>query len=131
MLEPVAVMIFGQLYGCERLRELVSVISAHSRKSYHLGFGKADIKLANLAKANVNRDYRIFEEFARKLIEIAQNVGLMHHFTLTEDVFRSRWHLPSSLEFGSCKVSRLVQKTTDNPEHQAYLPVRFVSDLRS
>lgn len=66
-------MMFGQLYGCERLRELVNVITAHSRKAYHLGFGKKDIKLANLAKANANRDSRIFEEFANRLIEIAQS----------------------------------------------------------
>lgn len=75
-------MMFGQLYGCERLRELVSVISAHSRKAYHLGFGKEEIKLANLAKANANRDYRIFEEFARKLIEIAQNKRIDAPFDL-------------------------------------------------
>jgi hypothetical protein len=76
------VMMFGQLYGCERLRELVIVISAHSRKSYHLGFGKEDIKLANLAKANANRDYRIFEEFARRLIEIAQSKRIDAPFDL-------------------------------------------------
>jgi len=76
------VMMFGQLYGCERLRELVSIISAHSRKTYHLGFGKEEIKLANLAKANTNRNYRIFEEFAMKLIEIAQNKRINIPFEL-------------------------------------------------
>lgn len=55
------VMMFGQLYGCDRLRELVSVVTAHTRKAYHLGFGKEEIKLANLAKANANRDYRLFK----------------------------------------------------------------------
>ncbi len=44
------VMMFGQLYGCDRLRELVSVVTAHTRKAYHLGFGKEEIKLANLAE---------------------------------------------------------------------------------
>ena len=76
------VMMFGQLYGCERLRELVSVITAHSRKTYHLGFGKEVIKLANLAKANANKDCRIFEEFAMKLIEIAQNKRINTPFEL-------------------------------------------------
>lgn len=76
------VMIFGQLYGCERLRELVSIISAHSKKIYHLGFGKEVIKLANLAKANAKKDYRIFEEFAMKLIEIAQNKRINTPFEL-------------------------------------------------
>jgi len=76
------VMMFGQLYGCDRLRELVSVVTAHSRKAYHLGFGKEEIKLANLAKANANRDYHIFEEFAKKLIEIAQNKRINTPFEL-------------------------------------------------
>ncbi len=76
------VMMFGQLYGCDRLRELVSVVTAHTRKAYHLGFGKEEIKLANLAKANANRDYRIFEEFAEKLIEIAQNKRINTPFEL-------------------------------------------------
>ena len=58
------VMMFGQLYGCDRLRELVSVVTAHSRKAYHLGFGKEEIKLANLAKTNANRDYHIFDEYS-------------------------------------------------------------------
>lgn len=76
------VMMFGQLYGCDRLRELVSVVTAHSRKAYHLGFGKEEIKLANLAKTNANRDYHIFEEFAKKLIDIAQNKRINTPFEL-------------------------------------------------
>jgi len=76
------VMMFGQLYGCDSLRELISITSAHAGKAYHLGFGKEEIKLANLAKANANRDSRIFEEFAKKLIEIAQNKRINTPFEL-------------------------------------------------
>ncbi len=36
-------------------------IKAIKNKSFHLGFGKGDIKLSNLAYANANRDCRIFE----------------------------------------------------------------------
>ncbi len=63
------VMMFGQLYGCDRLRELVSVVTAHTRKAYHLGFGKEEIKLANLAKANANRDYRMLKSLLRNLLK--------------------------------------------------------------
>ena len=66
------VMMFGQLAGCDSLRELTSVLGAHSRKSYHLGFGKSNITRSNLSKANENRDYHIFEKFAYKMIDIAQ-----------------------------------------------------------
>jgi hypothetical protein len=56
------VMMFGQLSGCESLREVICIIDAIKNKIYHLGFGSGNIKLSNIAYANANRDYRIFEE---------------------------------------------------------------------
>ncbi len=35
------VMMFGQFASCDSLRDLTSVINAHTKKSYHLGFGKS------------------------------------------------------------------------------------------
>jgi transposase len=64
-------MLFGQLTHRESLRDLIVVLEAHSRKSYHLGFGKK-VTRSNLAKANEKRDYRIFEAFAYHLISVAQ-----------------------------------------------------------
>lgn len=66
------VMMYGQLSGCESLRELVCIISTYSPKSYHLGFGKPVITRSNLAMANANRECKIFEEFAYKMIAIAK-----------------------------------------------------------
>ena len=74
------VMMFGQLAGCDSLRELVSILGAHSKKSYHLGFGKSGITRSNLSKANENRDYHIFEKFAYKMIDIAQKKRLTREF---------------------------------------------------
>ena len=51
------VMMFGQLAGCDSLREVAAIIDAIKSKSYHLGFGSGDIKLSNLSYANVNRDH--------------------------------------------------------------------------
>jgi len=76
------VMMFGQLAGCNSLRELVSILDAHSMKSYHLGFGKSGITRSNLSKANENRDYRIFERFAYKMIDIAQKKRLTREFEI-------------------------------------------------
>ena len=56
------VMMFGQLSSCDSLRKVICIIDAIKNKSYHLGFGSGDIKLSNVAYANANRDYRIFEE---------------------------------------------------------------------
>ena len=66
------VMMFGQLAGCDSLREVAAIIDAIKSKSYHLGFGSGDIKLSNLSYANANRDCKIFEEFAYHMINLAQ-----------------------------------------------------------
>lgn len=76
------IMMFGQLAGCESLRELVCVIAAHAPKSYHLGFGKTAITRSNLSKANANRDHKIFEEFAYKMISIAQRKRITKEFEI-------------------------------------------------
>ena len=60
-------LMFGQLSNRESLRELIVSIEAHHRKWKHLGFGK-HVTRSNLAKANANRDYRIFEEYAYYLV---------------------------------------------------------------
>src|SRR5574344_458675 len=64
-------MIFGQLSNRDSLRDLIVSLDAHSPKSYHLGFGKS-VTRSNLAKANESRDYRVFEELAYYLIDIAR-----------------------------------------------------------
>ena len=66
-------MMFGQLSGRESLSDLISGIIAHRGKSYHLGLGSKVTK-SNLAKANKNRDWRIYAAFAYDLIEEARKV---------------------------------------------------------
>ena len=61
------VLMFGQLSNRKSLRDLALVITAHSDKCYHLGFGKS-VTLSNLSKANARRDFRIFEEYAYYMI---------------------------------------------------------------
>ena len=76
------VMMYGQLSSCDSLREVICIIDAIKNKSYHLGFGSGDIKLSNVAYANANRDYRIFEEFAYYMINLAQSKRLDREFIL-------------------------------------------------
>ena len=76
------VMMFGQLSSCDSLREVICIIDAIKNKSYHLGFGAGDIKLSNVSYANANRDYRIFEEFAYYMIDLAQSKRLDREFIL-------------------------------------------------
>jgi len=65
-------MVFGQLTNRDSLRDLIVAIEAHKQKAYHLGFGK-NVTRSNLSKANEKRTFKIFEEFAYYLIDVARN----------------------------------------------------------
>lgn len=56
-------LMFGQLSNRDGLRSLIVAFDAHRSKCYHLGVGR-HVTRSNLAKANENRDFRIFEDFA-------------------------------------------------------------------
>lgn len=64
-------MVFGQLTNRESLRDLIVAMEAHAGKLYHLGIGKS-VTRSNLSKANEQRDYRIFEDYATFMISEAR-----------------------------------------------------------
>ena len=64
-------MAFGQLTHRESLSDTILFIQANSEKLYHLGIGKAIAK-STLSKANENRDWRIYQDFALLLIAQAK-----------------------------------------------------------
>lgn len=64
-------MAFGQLTHRESLSDTILCIHANSRKLYHLGIGSA-ISKSTLSKANENRDWRIYQDFALSLIAQAK-----------------------------------------------------------
>jgi len=79
-------MMFGQLTHRESLSDLILVINAHYNKIYHLGFGKSVTK-GNLAKANKRRSYKIFEEFAYCLIDIARKKNANDEFQIKGKIY--------------------------------------------
>ncbi|MCD4684052.1 MAG: IS4 family transposase [Bacteroidales bacterium] len=79
-------LVFGQLTNRESLRDLIVVIDAHSQKSYHLGFGKT-VTRSNLAKANEKRDYKIFEDFAYHLVDLARRKRENDNFEVKGKVY--------------------------------------------
>ena len=79
-------MIFGQLSYRESLRDLIIVIEAHQSKVYHLGFGK-NVSRSNLSKANENRNFKIFEEFASHLISLAQSKNSSEKFEIKGNIY--------------------------------------------
>ncbi len=79
-------MTFGQLSHRENLRDLIVAMEAHSGKLYHLGIGKS-VTRSNLSKANEQRDYHIFEEFAFFMIEQARKKRQTEIFKLGGEPF--------------------------------------------
>lgn len=79
-------MMFGQLTNRESLRDLIVATEAHSSKLYHLGMGKS-VTRSNLSKANEQRDYRIFEDYAKFMIAEARRRRIDKIFELEGHVY--------------------------------------------
>lgn len=90
-------MMFGQLSNRESLRDLIVAMEAHAGKLYHLGIGKS-VTRSNLNKANEQRNYRIFEEFA----------------TDSSDAKEQKITLPLRNDFGICRDPKIVPNTTSD-----------------
>jgi len=71
--EQFRVMAFAQLTYRESLRDIEACLSAQANKLYHMGLGYA-IKRSTLADANESRDWRIYAEFAQRLIAQARKL---------------------------------------------------------
>jgi len=67
-------MAFGQLTNLRSLRGIVLCLNAHANLLYHLGFRIDNLSLSTLARANENRDYRIYQDLAQLLIEKARKL---------------------------------------------------------
>jgi hypothetical protein len=65
--EQFRVMAFAQLTYRESLRDIETCLSAQSAKLYHMGF-REPVRRSTLADANELRDWRIWADFAQRLI---------------------------------------------------------------
>ncbi len=79
------VLIWAQLSDRESLRDIVGSLKFHTSKFYHLGFGKSVCR-TTLAEAGEKRDVRIFQLFAEKVVEIAQQKSINVDNLFLEDI---------------------------------------------
>lgn len=66
-------MAFAQITYRESLRDIEACLSAQSAKLYHMGF-RQPVSRSTLADANESRDWRIYAEFAHRLIGQARKL---------------------------------------------------------
>lgn len=71
--EQYRILAFAQLTYRESLRDIEACLSAQAAKLYHMGI-HSPVKRATLADANERRDWRIYAEFAQRLIEQARTL---------------------------------------------------------
>lgn len=79
-------MMFGQLSNRESLRDLIIGLEAHRSKCYHLGMGR-NVSRSSLARANQERNHRIFEEYAYFLLNEARQKRKIDIFKLEGNVY--------------------------------------------
>ncbi len=71
--EHFRILAFVQLTYRESLRDIEACLSAQSARLYHMGI-RSPVKRATLADANERRDWRIYAEFAQRLIAQARTL---------------------------------------------------------
>ena len=71
--EQYRAMTFAQLTFRESLRDIETCLSAQAAKRYHMGF-QNPVRRSTLADANETRDWRIYAEFAQRLIAQARRL---------------------------------------------------------
>jgi transposase len=86
--EQFRALAFAQLTYRESLRDIEASLSAQSAKLYHMGF-REPVRRSTLADANEARDWRIYAEFAQRLITQARRlyVGESLAVDLTNSVY--------------------------------------------
>lgn len=79
-------LMFGQLANRESPGDLTVALDVHHSKCYHVGLGN-HVSKASLARANQDRDYRIFEEYAYFLVNDAQQKRKTDIFKLEGNIY--------------------------------------------
>lgn len=74
-------MAFAQLTYRESLRDIESCLRSMNNRLYHMGI-RGTIARNTLAKANENRDWRIYADFAQVLIHMARDLYINEDFGL-------------------------------------------------
>lgn len=68
-------MMFGQLTHRESITDIITCLEAHKSAAYHMGI-KHVVAVSTLTRANENRDYRIYADFAAYLLKITKPLYL-------------------------------------------------------
>ena len=77
--------LYSQITQKDSLRDIVTGLSAHASRWYHLGF--AGINKSTLSDANAKRDYRIYEGLFYQLLGRCQDLTPKHRFRFKNPLY--------------------------------------------
>ena len=101
-------LMFGQLANLNSLRGIVLCLNAHPHSLYHLGFKTKKFTLSTLARANQNREWRIWRDFTDHLIGIARKLYL-HDNDFSIDLKNTVYVLDSTVAIAKKKQLKVKQ----------------------
>lgn len=116
-------MTFAQLTGRESLRDIEACLRAASRKLYHAGI-KARVSRTTLAKANEQRDWRIYRDIALILIDQARSLYVNQ--PLAMNLKRAVYALDSTV----VDLSLTLFPWAQHRKHKSAVKVHTQLDLR-
>ncbi len=114
---------FGQLSSRESLRDLIVALEAHQPKCYHMGMGTKPVTKTTLARANQDRDYRIFEDFAFYMMSLARRKRIEDIFKLNGNVY--------AFDSTTIPLCLSVFWWAKFRKHKGGVKVRFLYDLET
>jgi Domain of unknown function (DUF4372)/Transposase DDE domain len=121
--EQFRVMAFAQLTYRESLRDIETCLAAQGGKLYHMGF-REPVRRATLADANEARDWRIYAEFAQRLIRRARKLYAHDSFGIELD------HSVYALDSTTIELCLSMFPWAAYCSSQAALKVHTLLDLR-
>lgn len=117
-------LVFGQLTHRESLRDIVICLQSQQNKLYHLGI-RQGVRKSTFADANKIRDWRIYRDFAKHMIEIARKLYVnepLSGLDLEQQVY--------ALDSTTIDLCLSVFPYLPSTKHRAALKLHTLMDLR-
>ena len=118
-------MFYGQLTGRNGLRDTCLCLGAHESRLYHSGI-KRSVDHSTLARANENRDWRIYADFGSYLIGLVKPLYTDNHGSLS-DIDRDVFVLDST----TISVSYILMDWAHGKYSRGAVKMHTLLDLRS
>jgi transposase len=116
-------MMFAQLTSRDSLRDVETCLRAMHQKLYHVGF-RGQVARTTLARANEQRDWRIYHDFAQVLIRHARRLYWDDRFAV--DLERTAYALDSTL----IELCLSLFPWAHSQRHKAAIKLHTLLDLR-